>query len=444
MRGVRPGQTVSAAMALAPRIRLRDRDPAGETEALLGLAAWATQFTPSVALDFPDGLALEVEGSLRLFGGLDALLATIRSGLKELGYDATIGMAPTPRAAAWLSRAPEPAAIIEPASLQAGLAALPLSAMRLAEDVERAMRTLGVSTLGGLLALPRDGLANRFGRALLADIDRALGRVAEPRSFYVPPPTFEATLELPAEVSQTEALLFAANRLFLQLAAFLAGRASGTTGFRLRLSHREGKGTDLDMGLVTPSRDTRHFGLLARERLASLRLAEPVRSLRLSAAHIVPLAGENANLLIDADKPAGDWPRLVERLRARLGTEAVYALTAEDDHRPERASRPLKPEQKPVARPAVFGERPHAALGERPFWLLEEPRPIEEVSATPHFRGPLALLTSPERIRTGWWDGDPASRDYFVARTAEGAFVWVYRERGALQGGRWYLHGLFA
>ena len=52
-------------------------------------------------------------------------------------------------------------------------------------------------------ALPRDGLANRFGRALLADIDRALGRVAEPRSFYVPPPTFEATLELPAEVSQT-------------------------------------------------------------------------------------------------------------------------------------------------------------------------------------------------------------------------------------------------
>jgi hypothetical protein len=33
-------------------------------------------------------------------------------------------------------------------------------------------------------------------------------------------------------------------------------------------------------------------------------------------------------------------------------------------------------------------------------------------------------------------------RDYFVARNADGAAFWVYRERSA--GGHWFLHGLFA
>jgi len=54
MRGVRAGMAVAAALALAPRLRIAQRDPAAETEALLGVAGWAAQFTPGVALEFPD------------------------------------------------------------------------------------------------------------------------------------------------------------------------------------------------------------------------------------------------------------------------------------------------------------------------------------------------------------------------------------------------------
>ena len=61
---------VSAALALAPGLRLRERETAAETEALLGIAAWAMQCTSSVALEFPDLVLLEVSGSLKLFGGL--------------------------------------------------------------------------------------------------------------------------------------------------------------------------------------------------------------------------------------------------------------------------------------------------------------------------------------------------------------------------------------
>ena len=53
--------------------------------------------------------------------------------------------------------------------------------------------------------------------------------------------------------------------------------------------------------------------------------------------------------------------------------------------------------------------------------------------------GEFALLAGPERIESGWWDGDEAKRDYFVARLPNASLAWVYREAG-----EWYLHGLFA
>src|SRR5947207_12587682 len=45
--GVCIGQLVSASLALAPDLVLRDRDPQAETAALAAVAAWATQFTPA-------------------------------------------------------------------------------------------------------------------------------------------------------------------------------------------------------------------------------------------------------------------------------------------------------------------------------------------------------------------------------------------------------------
>ena len=51
------------------------------------------------------------------------------------------------------------------------------------------------------------------------------------------------------------------------------------------------------------------------------------------------------------------------------------------------------------------------------------------------------MLSGPERIETGWWDGQPARRDYFIARNSLGEVVWIYRELA--QPGNWYLHGHF-
>jgi len=431
-RGVRAGMPTSAALALAPNLRVMPRDPTGETEALLGVAAWAGQFTPGVALEFPSAVLLETAGSMKLFHGPEALVESLRRGIADLGYSAVMAGAPTPRAASWLALAGEQKFINSVTELEPVLAALPAEVLSSNDEIRESLKAVGIRTLGELRALPREGLARRFGQLLLDDLDRASGRLPDPRNFFVPPEKFRAGIELPAEVTQAEALAFAARRLIVQLAGFLAARSGGVQRFALKLAHRDASPTEITVGLVAPSRDAEHFTLLLRERLGSLALRESARSIALETDEVVPLPGPNRPLLLEEGRPAGRWEPLVERLRARLGADSVHGLACRAEHRPERAVA--------VAEPGASQAKPD--FRERPFWLLESPKPLREVGGVPHHEGPLEFIAGPERIESGWWDGGDVFRDYFIARAQDQSLVWIFCDRG-LEGG-WYLHGIFA
>jgi len=429
-RGLRVGMPVSAALALVPGLRLRERDAAAETEALLGIAAWAMHCTPSIALEFPHLVLLEVSGSLKLFGGLREIVARLRQGLTAMGYSARLAAAPTARAASWFARSSKHCLITDAALLEDELRTLPLAVLQCAE--EETLSSIGADSIGDLFALPRNGLARRFGQELLDLLDQALGRLPDPRGAFVLPEQFCATIELPAEATQAEALLFASKRLLVQLEGFLAARAAGTRRLALSLAHRAAPATRIELGLVAACREAAHFALLARERLQQTALSEPVRAITLQVQAIEPLEHSNQNLFPDALHEEGNWPRLIERLRSRLGAAAVHGIALRADHRPERASAEIEPGAKQLA--------PDFNL--RPFWLLERPQTLEEMGSVPCYRGPLKLLAGPERIESGWWDGADVARDYFIARAADAALLWVYRERSPA--GAWYLHGIFS
>ena len=82
------------------------------------------------------------------------------------------------------------------------------------------------------------------------------------------------------------------------------------------------------------------------------------------------------------------------------------------------------------------GKDPRSSSPLRPLWLFAEPRPLGAEPASSE----LKLLSGPERIEAGWWDGNEVGRDYFVGRDAQGAEVWLYRDRG----GQWFVQGVFA
>lgn len=117
------------------------------------------------------------------------------------------------------------------------------------------------------------------------------------------------------------------------------------------------------------------------------------------------------------------WPALLDRLRARLGEQALSSIAPHPDHRPEKAWSWVAP----GTTAPCHETRP------RPSWLLPEPRPCKRVD----FR----LEEGPERIEAGWWDGQDCRRDYWIAQDRHGRRVWIFHEHEPRSG--WFLHGLF-
>src|SRR5688572_1478819 len=205
-------------------------------QTLQPIAAWACQFTPKVSLEPPQALLLEIAGSVRYFGGVHELLQRLEEGCAQLGFAVALGTARTPRAALWRARGG-----------RRDLDALALQAIGFDRPL---FASIGIRTLGELRRLPREGLAQRCGQALLDDLDRALGVLPEPRRFFTPPPCFSVRLELPAPVDHAEGLLFAARRLLVQLEGLLAARHEGVRSFLLRLDE-----TEIHVGLASVTRD---------------------------------------------------------------------------------------------------------------------------------------------------------------------------------------------
>jgi protein ImuB len=432
--GVREGMTVAAAQALAGALRCVPRDEAAEREALERLAGWAAQFTSTVSLE-PTGLVLEISGSLRLFGGLGKLLAALKAGVRHLGFSATFGIAPTPLAARVFARAEVRGIAVRGcttmADLPARLAELPLFLLEWPGRTLELLADLGILRARDALALPRSGFAQRFGPESLAILDRLAGRVPDPRVPHEPPARYRARLELPAEAEGVEAILFPLRRLLAEMEGTLRGRGAGVQGMDLILEHAGKRSTRLALAFAAPEREADFILSIARERLGRTQLPAPTLALRLVADRLQPCTPRETSWLSGRQENAVSRARLIERLSARLGNTRVFGIALADDHRPERGWRSSKPS-------------PRASWdgGARPAWLLNRPQRLVAGEAGPSLQGKLDLVAGPERIETGWWDGEPVGRDYFVAANTTGETFWIYRERR--EPGAWYLHGVFS
>ncbi|MBN8441694.1 MAG: DNA polymerase Y family protein [Thauera sp.] len=437
-QGVAAGQSVAAALAVAPALQLRARAPALEAEALAEVASWASAFSPRVSLSPPDAVLIEIEASLKLFGGIDAIVVSMHDGIDRLGLQARIAIAPTPLAARWFAHASQQP-LPSYASLddwQGRLAALPLEL--LADGTEIGASTLellagiGMRTLGDLSHLPRAGLARRQASAVVDVLTRARGEAPDLQSWFVPPPLYAHRIALPAPVSHTEPLLFAARRLFAGLAAWLAARHAAVDRCCLELLHERTPPTAVNIVSGTPNREENRFLLLARERLSRLELNAPVEELRLTADAPVLFAPKPDDLFGNPGQVRDDAILLLDRLRARLGADSVHLLDAASDHRPEAATTG-HPSSLELASRAARRSPPHAPA-HRPLWLLPQPRALD-----PH---DIALLDGPERLQGGWWDQTDIARDYYLARGPGRALWWVFHDLA--HPGAWYVHGYFA
>jgi protein ImuB len=435
--GIRAGMGVNAAYALASRLQVYERQVAAEQLLLERLAAWAGRFTPRVSLEPPDALLLEVKGSRKLFGGLAALGEQIGSGAREQGLTVWLALSPTPRAALWFARAGEGIRLSAVSGLPGVLARVPVPVARWPQPAVMLLASMGVHSLGECLRLPRDGFARRMGPGLLLELDQAVGRTPEVRRDFKPQVRFRTARDFEEEVWQGGRLMRHLDSLIDDLVEFLEARQAGVQAILLLLLHRDQAPTRQVIRFASLATQREHLVTVMTEQLSRLQLTAPVRGARLCSGPLLMNAAVSRRFHFAANThEPRQVSRLLEKLAARLGTAALYSLEAIADHRPEYAWRRSSglhssgrvAEEKPV-------------IGSRPAWLLTEPQPLAQTNGWPDYGERLELIRGPERIEAGWWSGKDVTRDYYVARTAAGLRLWIYRDRCAPHG--WFLHGIF-
>jgi protein ImuB len=421
-----------------------------------------------------------------LFGGEAGLIADVQARFAALRLTTRSAIAPT-AAAAWALAHHAPT-ICDPDELEAKLAPLHVSALRLEADTVRTLERLGLKTIGALIGMPRLALARRFRGAedVVDALDRALGRRQEPLTAAPSDPLPRAALRLEEPATHAEAASQALERLIPALVKQLEQRRLGARRLSLTGYRVDGSIGQASVATAIPSREPKHLQRLLEEQAAALDPGFGFDAFALTAEWTEEL-GAAQDSLVEEPSGTGELARLVDRLTVKLGSDAVRRPKAQESHLPERASgwvaaigsslpaklagRGTIPRRgngggvgaKPLHHStSSSGSPPQPAAREelkRPQRLLDRPEAIDVIYATPEGMPrrfvwrravhDIARAEGPERIAPEWWRSPSSARlrDYYRVEDRQGRRYWIYREglvgdgRGGAPG--WFIHGLF-
>ena len=289
-----------------------------------------------------------------------------------------------------------------------------------------------------------------------------MGRIDEAVSPRLPVAPLSVERHLAEPVTGIEDVEELTGLLAAGLKADLERRDEGARLLELALFRVDGHVSRISVGTSRPLRDPKLVRRLFKERLAVAQAAfDPgfgFDLVRLSARETARLEIVQTDLAGDRGGGEEDIAVFADRVRARLGEQAVLRPVAVHSHIPERAAA-LLPFAAAAGGAAAQDRGPHAPAAERPIRLFSRPEPVEVMAEIPegppaHFRWRRALhrvarSEGPERIAPEWWrDGEAAAtRDYFRVEDADGRRYWLYRQGlyGAAEPTpRWFMHGVFA
>lgn len=452
--GIRPGMSATQAQALLPNLASFEAEPREDEAGLVRLATWALKrYSPVVAADPPDGLAIDATGAVHLHGGEQAMLNDIVARLARVRVAARAAMAGTLGSAHGIARHhAQPVIAFGMQEGKAALAKLPIAALRLAPEIVQGLRVLGFERVGELLAQPRAPLVLRFGPALARRLDQALGHVAEPITPIAVPDVIGVARSFGEPISALETLQRYTGLLVTELCAAMEERGLGARKLDLLFHRVDNHVEGFRIGTAQPVRDVKHLSRLLCSRLETVDPGFGVERMTLSALVAEPLDYSPASAL--GEKPKAEVASLIDTLTTRVGAARLYRMALVESDVPERSVRRVAPMSGPTVQRWPQG-------WPRPSRLLDPPERIETIALLPdhppasftwrRIRHRVIRADGPERIHGEWIRSAAemhAIRDYFLVEDEAGVRFWVFRsgngEDGATGLGSWFMHGLFA
>jgi protein ImuB len=455
--GLQSGMALADARARLPSVRAIAADPSADAAFIERLADLAVAFTPSVALELPDGLALDITGCSHLFAGEAMLAARLQKALCAAGVSVVrLAVAPTPDMARALARFSR----VDPcfADDDRLVRALPVAALECAGDDATALRRAGLRTIGEIADRPSLLFAARFTSAFTVKLARVLGEEDKRITPLREPAAYRAEQRCAEPVATHDVIAGLLAGLVASVCQQLAGRSVGGRIFMGIFMRADGVVRRIRVETSSPTRDPDVILRLHRDRLDAL--ADPLDPgfgfdlICFEAMRVEPWI-ESQGTFSAQDEQKDEIAQLVDRLSTMFGRERVTRLQPIDSHIPEWAQAVV-----PAVLCAPSREWEESTLqsraGLRPPLIYARPHPID-VEADDNARPKsvrwrrvmhrIANAVGPERIAEEWWrlPSGYGTRDYYRVESLEGSRFWIFRaaatEIGERQ--RWFLHGVF-
>jgi protein ImuB len=417
--GVRAGQRIHRARAIAGSLVVRVEDAHGRASAREALCDAALSLSPSVELD-RDRVFLDARGVRGRFESEEGFAAALVRACEKVGLAVSVAIARGRRTTAALARSTgaSECVVVPEGRERAALSRLEIAQLELDPKLLRSLDSLGIHTVEALAQLDPSAVAARLGEPAADAVRLARGEdrspiVAQPKS-----ERFEERASFEWELTEVEPLLFLCKRLFDNAVSRLACRSLSSRQARVSFALRAGRAHERVIHVGAPTREVPVWLRLLR---ASLDAAPPPDAVVGAKVELIPCAPRAVQLgLFDPPGPAPEkWALALARIEAIVGHERVGAPCAASTHRPGEvrlaefdSSVALREEPRAQHTPVA----PRFALALHVFRPPKRARVRYEhgairALASEEISGRVERCAGPYRRVGQWWTSEPFAQD---------------------------------
>ena len=328
--GVRSAMPISRAARLCPHAAFLPVDMAKYRAVSVQIMGILADFSPLVEPVSVDEAFIDLTGTESLFGSPLEAVRRIKQRIRdETQLTASAGLAANKFVAKVASdlQKPDGLVVVAAGGEARFLAPLPVDLIwGVGRVTAKALRDLGLATIGRLQTMPRSVLARRFGKHGEHLHDLAFGRDDRPVEPFGLPKSVGAEETFDADCTDAELFRTTLRAQAERVAAELReeGFAAARITLKLRLAPFE---THTRSATGEPTQDGLELYRRARVLLERERVTRPVRLIGLSAGRLGP-AGVGQLGLFDPHAVRRErLARVVDRLTERFGEGAVIPAT---------------------------------------------------------------------------------------------------------------------
>jgi len=451
--GIETRMVVADARAILPSLVVLDDEPDATRQALQALAEWCLRYTPTVALNAPDGLILDVTGCAYLWGGEHAYMHDLITRLSDAGYTVRAAMADTIGTAWAHAHFGRQGTIVPSGEQRYALLKLPPAALRLPPETLEKMQKLGFYTINSFIQIPTRMLRRRFGEDLLEKLNKALGysqEFIEPIRQAIP---YQERLPCLEPIVTATGIEIALQKLLEMLCARLVKEGKGLRKSVLSCFRVDGKTQQIDIVTNRASHHVKHLFRLFELKIKTIAPGFGIELFLLEAPEVEDMDMTQETIW---DTTGGfenaAITELLDAVTGRTGTDTIHRYLPDEHHWPERSVKTV----------TSLREKPNTGWRtdrQRPVFLLPKPESIEVTAPVPDYPPTLFVYKGkvlyigksegPERIEQEWWLQQGLYRDYYTLEDQQGQRYWVFRlgpypEEKDKEMPEWFIHGFFA